>query len=302
MMSSKKYYYFPPFRPQFYFPKKKFKQFTKFYEPFSFKAKLFWFVFLNIPLAKEIFIIRETQLPKHFRKIIEILDIKDASVFFNTGTPGPEQKITAIAKNNTKQRFIKFGETDLAMRLIQNEVETLRTMNTQACFKSIPKVIDSFKAEDFCYLVTNVINGEKLKAIEFSPPIFEFLTAFQIKTQTKHDLYQIFSHGDFCPWNIIVEDNGNIVPVDWEMASLKTLGYDLFTYIFHTNFLLFPQKRPDDIIKKNKVWIEQYFHHFNVKEYDKYLLSFVTDRLKQESKSPNQKLYKKYQQLYALYG
>lgn len=302
MENAPKYYYFPPFRPQFYFPKARFKQFVKYYKPFSFKAKLFWFVFLHIPIFREAFIIHEKELPKHFTKIKEVLNLKNASIFFNSGTEGPEQKTTAIAKNDSKQRFIKFGETDLAMQLIGNELEALNTIKKNGYLKGTPEIVDSQKTKSYSYLVTNVINGFKLETIGLNHSIVEFLKLFIIEGKTKDGLYQNFSHGDFCPWNIIVDNKENIIPIDWEMANKKILGYDLFTFIFHTSFLLTPKREVGHLLKENQEWIKQYFNHFKVKDFDKYLYSFATSRLSLETNKPTNKLYQKYKKLQALYG
>ena len=78
MGDSEKYYFFPPLNPQFYFPKTRFKQFVRFYKPYTIKAKLVWFVFINVPLFKELFTINELKLPMRLKEVKNRLDIKDA--------------------------------------------------------------------------------------------------------------------------------------------------------------------------------------------------------------------------------
>ena len=40
---------------------------------------------------------------------------------FNKGTFGPEQKITALGIDNNNEFFIKYGQTDIAIKNIMNE-------------------------------------------------------------------------------------------------------------------------------------------------------------------------------------
>ena len=60
---------------------------------------------------------------------------------------------------------------------------------------------------------------------------------------------------------------GNFLVFDWEMAGNYTLGYDLFTYIFQTCFLLEPDVPIKDTILKNNIAIENYFSRFNLKNW-----------------------------------
>ena len=58
------------------------------------------------------------------------------------------------------------------------------------------------------------------------------------------------------------------------MGGNYPLGYDLFTFIFQTNFLLKPNKSIQKIINENKNRIEQYFAHFNIFEWSNHLIDF----------------------------
>ena len=47
------------------------------------ETKALWFVFINVPLFKELFTINELKLPMRLKEVKNRLDIKDASIFFN---------------------------------------------------------------------------------------------------------------------------------------------------------------------------------------------------------------------------
>ena len=46
------------------------------------------------------------------------------------------------------------------------------------------------------------------------------------KNVDENGLKMSLSHGDFCPWNVLVSE-GSIRLIDWELAADRTLGYDL---------------------------------------------------------------------------
>ena len=83
-------------------------------------------------------------------------------------------------------------------------------------------------------------------------------------------------------------NNENILVFDWEMAGMYTLGYDLFTYIFQTCFLLDSENQIKNIIVKNIKPIEYYFSHFNLKNWKPYLIAFAEHKVSLErSKGDN---------------
>ena len=53
-MRSENYSFYPPKNPQFFFPKKEFKNHKKYYTPFSLKSKLVVAIFYTILLAQTI--------------------------------------------------------------------------------------------------------------------------------------------------------------------------------------------------------------------------------------------------------
>lgn len=290
-MSSKQYYYFPPYQPQFYFPKNRFNTFIKYYNAYSLKSRIIWNFFLHIPGLKKIFIINEEALPTEIKMLNKSIDFTGFDVFYNKGTIGPEQKTTAIAFNKCKRIFIKYGDTPLAKELIKNEANSIKKLSKN--YNYFPKLLNYQNLNGYSYFTTTVIDGEKLNTTMLTKEIIDFLLTFQVNNSNK-GLHKIFSHGDFCPWNLIIGRNGEVIPIDWEMSGNKSLGYDLFTFIFHTNFLLNPKKGIDKILSDNIQWIEQYFDYYKINDYKKYLHSFASQRAVKESGNQTKKLHNKY--------
>ena len=81
---------------------------------------------------------------------------------------------------------------------------------------------------------------------------------------------------------MLEQSNGTIRLIDWEMAQSFPLGYDLFTYIFQTNFILNPNKDILNLIQENKVLINKYFKEFKVDNWNIYLLKYCELKIEME--------------------
>ncbi|GGZ89257.1 phosphotransferase [Algibacter mikhailovii] len=228
--------------------------------------------------------------------------MKEASFFFNIGTPGREQKATIIAENNKAKRFLKFAQKPIAQQLVKNEAKILKKLESQNVIKT-PRLINYVNNKDFTFILTDVIKGKKVSFTSINDKIFELLCVLgELFPLAQNNNERVFSHGDFCPWNMLKEDSQDIILIDWEMASFKSLGYDLFTYIFHTNFLINEKKEIKDIMEDNIYWIKKYFNYFDVQNYNQYLISFVVSKMNIEKGKHKTQLYSKYKQLFDIYG
>ena len=107
----------------------------------------------------------------------------------------------------------------------------------------------------------------------------------------------VLSHGDFCPWNMLVKDN-KLRLIDWEMAMDRVLGYDLFTFIFQTSFLLSTEIHVEKIFTDNSERIIQYFEHFKIYDFLPYLKCFSKCKIEIEILKKNQILVLKYTELF----
>ena len=295
-----KYFYIHPFKPQYFFPKgfKKHPLFLKFFIPYSLIGNISWFLFNTIGVYRAFFSKKniETSIPEaSIRSIIG----KEPLMAFNTGTLGPEQKITALGVDNDFEFFIKYGQTVIAKENVRNENFILKQLSH---LDFVPKVLDFYSDHTQVLLKTNVLNGERLLKTTLDHKIIKQLITIAnqkvecIKT-THSSLKTSFAHGDFCPWNMMTKDH-NILIYDWEMAGNYTLGYDLFTFIFQTKFLLEPKKNIADILNENEKAIEHYFSNFQIIYWNNYLLAFAEDKFKLESIKLDKGMQAPYKQLF----
>ena len=81
------------------------------------------------------------------------------------------------------------------------------------------------------------------------------------------------------------------------MAGNYTLGYDLFTFIFQTNFLLEPKKTITDILNENVKLIEHYFSKSNILNWNDYLIAFTKDKITMETSKGTKGMITQYSKL-----
>ena len=156
------YYYIHPFKPQYFFPIgfKKHPLFLNFFIPYSLIGKISWLLFFRIGLYRTFFSKRniEKSIPESaIRRIVG----NEPLMAFNTGTKGPEQKITALGINisNKNEFFIKYGQTVIAKENVTNEYFILKQLSN---LDFVPKVFDFYSDDTQVLLKTNVLKGERL--------------------------------------------------------------------------------------------------------------------------------------------
>mgnify|MGYP000521648249 CR=1 FL=1 len=227
-------------------------------------------MFKNIGFVRKIFIVNEENIPLEIGKIKRLLKLRNSSLFFNLGSKGPEQKLTVIGDNNKEKLFLKFAETQIAKELVNNEIDILLELQKQKTLVTA-NLLSYGSTDDYSYLTTDVILGKKYSIAYIDDKIFDYLiNLIKVKPVLNSDIKKVFSHGDFCPWNMLIESKTNkLILIDWEMAGYKPLGYDLFTFLFQTNFLLKPKLKCSQIIKENKVYINIYFRKQNISNWEK---------------------------------
>ncbi|TVZ16945.1 phosphotransferase [Maribacter sp. MAR_2009_72] len=280
------YFYIHPLRPQFFFPKGfiKHKVFISFYKPYSPFGYISWFLFRNIGIYRLFFLKRniENYIPEiHIRKILNT----EAPMAFNMGTKGREQKITALGFDKKQYFFIKYAQTQISRELVSNEYNIL---NRLAIYDFVPKIISFYQDKNEILLKTSVLKGERVNTVKINQLILNRLYDLaQVNIDNLCNKYKkikySFAHGDFCPWNMM-DYNGNIQIFDWEMAGVYPLGFDLFTFIYQTNFLLNPEKIFSVILEENELFILEYFHKYGVKDWKLYLIHFCEIKINSEKK------------------
>lgn len=281
------YYYLHAFKPQYFFPNgfKNHKIFLSLFSPYSIKGKISFFLFLQFSCYRFLFRkknIEEFIPEKKIRKIIT----GEPLMAFNTGTVGPEQKITGLGfQKNGKYFFFKYAQTTLSKKNLINEHYILKKIKA---LDFVPKILFFYKSENNVLLKTDVLTGKRLNNIPVNDLILNCLFELskqevKLKNRTDSNLKFVFAHGDFCPWNMMKKNN-KILLFDWEMGGNYPLGYDLFTYIFQTNFLLTPNKSILEILLINKTVFEMYFNFFNISDWTDYLIEFFLIKIGIETK------------------
>lgn len=294
-----RYFYLHPFKPQYFFPKgfNKHKVFLSFYQPYSFVGRISWWLFRFLPGYRHWF--KKTNIEAYIpEKAIRAQISETAEMAFNTGTPGPEQKITALGFENNEYFFIKYAQTPLAAANVTNEHNILQQLKMLVF---VPHVLDFKTSNNTVLLKTSVLQGNRYGGQIITNDLIDILfTLVGLTINTTHSartkLKTAFAHGDFCPWNMM-EKEGRILLFDWEMAATYPLGYDLFTFIFQTNFLLFPEKEIQTILNENNNAVNQYFNHFGIINWSGYLKAFAEIKLSLEQKKGTNSLIANYQNL-----
>lgn len=260
-------------------------------------GRISWFLFTRFSLYRNLFSKSNIEQFIPEGAIKQILG-EDTIMAFNTGTVGPEQKVTGLGVINKKEFFIKYGQTKIAKFNITNEYNILKQISN---LDIIPKVLDFYTDNNQVLLKTNVFKGKRLKNKQIDQHIVDQL--IMISSQkvdcvkiTSSNLQTAFSHGDFCPWNLM-SDNGKVLIYDWEMAGIFTLGYDLFTYIFQTHFLLHSEIHIGKTISDNITAIDYYFTHFRINDWKLYLKAFAEKKLSLEELKGDERMINKYSKL-----
>jgi hypothetical protein len=294
-----KFVYFPPGRKEYFFSidlMEKRRSIYFLYSPFSVSTKLFWNLLLSSKFFRAIFTCTQQSLPSSIQTILKLIDSNEAKFQIKRGTEGPEQKVTIIKHSEQDISFFKIGNTKRGIELIKNEFGVLKELNGKF---NTPHIVNFYSKEGFQFMETDYIVAPKVKSIQINESIFLYILSISAHTiNSSASKTKSFNHGDCCPWNLLQQIDGGFILIDWELAGEYVLGYDLFTYIFQTSFLLCPNKSNRDILKENKIWIQRFFAHFSVTEIKDYLSYFINQKLEFEiKKNKDSALTAKYTQL-----
>lgn len=299
-----KYYRFKTFTTSYYFPNLDRNQRYMYglYSPYGGKlSRIYWYLFRNIGTIRELTSVKEEDLPFPY-DTIKNADGTDSLMAFNLGSPGEEQKISILGYDNRFQEpfFAKFSQKPSAQKLTQNEIKIYQLLDETGL---TPRLLSFQEKSDYIYMKAEYVRGKRPDVMVITDDVLNLcikLGQYHINRTSEHadDLVHCLSHGDFCPWNMLVND-GKIRLIDWEMADERPLGYDLFTYICQVSALFEPSKRLVDAIDNNMTAICHYFHQFGIEHYESYLKAFANMKVKYESGKGTSLLYPKYAELAA---
>lgn len=297
-----RYYRFKTFTTCYYFPKVQ-KEQEFLYGLYSayggLLSKFYWTLFQKFSFVRTLTSIQKEKLPFPYHTIKEILG-KDTVLSFNMGSPGVEQKISILGYDNRSHLpfFAKFSQKEAAKKLTKNEIKVYQLLeNTELT----PKLLDYEISDDYVCLKAEFVKGMRPKGKEMNSRILKLclkLKDYSLEDSStgNNELLHCLSHGDFCPWNMLV-DNNNIKLIDWELASERPLGFDLFTYITQVSILFNPEQPLLHVIDENMEYINRYFEQCNVKDYIPYLSFFAKEKAEYEKGKGNNRLYSIFQQL-----
>lgn len=299
------YYRFSTFTTAYYFPEIEDPDTTflyGLYSPYGGKlSRWYWHHFKRSHFVRSLTSVRDDKLPFPYRQIRELVG-NQAMLSFNMGSPGTEQKISMLGYvHKTKQKFFaKFAQKPDAMRMSRHEIEVLRLLKDT---KLVPQLYDSKIANDYVYLQTECVQGVRPGDTLLNDKVVDLLitlSAFHYPDSTTQttNLRTCLSHGDFCPWNMLVQSDNSLRMIDWEMADERILGYDLFTWLLNVAGLVTGKIPLYHIIEKNRKSIMRYFNALQINDYTPYLRTFVEQQLAILERNSKQHLFAMYQDLY----
>lgn len=295
----REYYYIHPTRAQYYFPTdfKRYIIFNDFFSAYTMLGRISWFLFFNFKVYRNCFRINLSQVNIPLSTIESFLG-GSPNMAYNIGSPGLDRKLTGIGISNGEEIFIKVAQTNRSLTNVRNEIAVLQLLKHRL---DVPRLLGSMNTADLTIMKTNVIKGRTLLDRRLNEPMLKLIYSVNSENilggQTrKKGLIWCFSHGDFCPWNIMSSEEGYRI-LDWEMAGQHPLGYDLFTFIFQPYFLLERDLNIGKELEKCRTYIASYFALFSVNDYNPYLISFARIRIEIEQAKKSSLLLYKYKRL-----
>lgn len=235
-------------------------------------SKAYWWLFRNCKVVRWQNRVDSSKVEFPFSKITE-LEGKGSMMAFNLGTPGPEQKISILGytKEEGKKFFAKYSEKKAAMELTKNEIAVYKLFEGTGL---TPTLFDAKVSEDFVWMKTSCVDGSHSPTMELTQEVVDLalvLSQYHLPKAASNEkrLQTCLSHGDFCPWNMLIVA-GKIQLIDWEMAAERPLGYDIFKYVCQCSRLFHPNKAYSSAVKENKALIDQYFSKLGIYNWDEY--------------------------------
>lgn len=300
-----KYYRFKTFTTSYYFPHldSSLQYMYGLYSPYGGRlSKIYWWLFQHSSVVRSLTSVNEKDLEFPYSKI-KASDGNDTLMSFNMGSPGVEQKISILGYDKTLDIpfFAKFSEKPRAKKLMKNEIRIYRMLDGTGL---TPKLLKAVDTDDYVYLKAEFIKGSRPKSRKMTDEVLQLclpLSKYHLtdKDVDENGLKMSLSHGDFCPWNVLVSE-GTIRLIDWELATDRTLGYDLFTYICQVSILFEPDKDLLLAIDESMEYVKAYFSTLGISDYKPYLKAFAEQKWVYEESKENIKLSQKYKALYKL--
>ena len=271
-------YRFKTFRTSYYFP-----DITKggeflycLYTPFGSKlAKMYWWAFRHLRIVRLLNKVDLKKLDFPYERILGLCP-QGSLVSFNMGTPGIEQKISMLGLEPSGKRFFaKYSDKIIAKELSRNEITILKSL---AELNIAPELLSSVDTDEFVFFSTSCVDGTNPNDIQLNEKIVDLAIKINQIGHKADAIQTSLSHGDFTPWNVMIDKYGEYHIIDWEMAKNRVLGYDIFTYLTHVAALLTPNEPLDKVIEEKKQIIDRYFKSFKIDDWFEYLMLYARER------------------------
>lgn len=259
-------------------------------------AKLYWWLFLHCSLVR--FLNRvESSSVQDFELLQTLLGAE--SVFgINYGTPSPDQKKSILGYDEAGRHFFaKLSKKEGAKKLSSNEIFVFQKLADSGL---VPKLFDCKITDDYVFLKTECVDGNHVHGQISNDEILQILETFRAyhydDSLNANCLKTCFSHGDFCPWNML-ECDGRLKVIDWEMAGERALGHDLFTYIFQTAFLIRCDASFEKIMQENRTLFDSYFESAGVNDWGPYLKKFALLKIEEFTRKQDAYMLARYKEV-----
>ena len=258
-------------------------------------AKLYWWLFLHCSLVRYLNRVESSSV-QDFGLLQSLLGTE--SVFgINYGTPSSDQKKSILGYDGAGLHFFaKLSQKENAKKLSSNEIFVFQKLADSGL---VPKLFDCKITDDYVFLKTECVDGNHVHGQISNDEILqilETLRAYHYDENLKSDgLKTCFSHGDFCPWNML-ESEGRLKVIDWEMAGERALGHDLFTYIFQTAFLIRCDASFEKIMQENRTLFDSYFESAGVNDWGPYFKDFALLKVDEFTRKQDSYMFARYKE------
>lgn len=202
---------------------------------------------------------------------------KGSTMSFNMGTPSEEQKISMLGLDANGSRFFaKYSVLPVARQLSENEIQVLSALKGMGIS---PELYSSSVTDEAIFFTTSCVDGKNPNDKTLNKDVWwllDMLSKHHLPTDRDFgDLQTCLSHGDFTPWNMMVE-KGKYRLIDWEMAAERPLGFDIFTYSLRQEMLTL-NKSASDIVENHREEFDAYFAKFGITDWSSYLKWYANE-------------------------
>lgn len=293
-------YKFHTYRTDYYFPDyhKSNRFLFGLYHPYNrypfrlFIVRIYWWLFKHCFILRRKFIVRNPDDEFPYSEILRMCP-KGSTMSFNMGSPGIEQKISMLGHaRDGGYFFAKYSTLPAAKELSRNEIKYLSILKDSGL---VPRIIDYKDDEKYVFFRTECVEGSNPREASMNEAILNLTIEISRHNLRDGDLKVSLSHGDFTPWNVTISPDGEYKMIDWEMASERELGYDIFTYIIHVGSLLSPNLSFMQLINEDRKYINRYFAYFGISDWSLYLRAFAKRRIMYENNKNEVERAKKYE-------